>query len=296
MKYGILTIDYKNVNLGNRLIEYALRTLLNLPAPSVSVSMFSYPSEDQIAALNKCDFVLLPGSTILAKGSGQGEATACLSRIHVPKFCVGASYWSPNFPLNEGILKHITPPIGVRDPDTFNACSCVGADAMLVGCPTAYVPKIEIGTKPPYSIIGFARTNIDTQVNLLSKVPGMCFASIQEQNFELPIAKRLTPHVIQYDNSAAVYQCYAGAAAVYTGRLHSILPALSQHKPVFFFGDIADSRFSLLKMYGVTVNPITYNEPFVLTYSNVYTSALETTKATFYQWYEKTIKQFVGKQ
>ena len=292
MKYGILAIDYKNVNLGNRLIEYALKMLLNLPAPSVSVSMFSYPSEDQIAALNQCDFVLLPGSTILAKGVGQGEATACLSRIKVPKFCVGASYWSPNFPLNVDILKHITPPIGVRDPDTLSACKGVGVDALLVGCPTAYVPKIETGMQTPYSIIGFARTDIDTQVSLLSRITRLCFASVQEPGFELPIAKRLTPHVIQYDDPAAVYQCYAGASEVYTGRLHSVLPALSQHKPVFFFGDAADSRFSLLKFYGLTINPINYSGTFVLTCSSIYKDPLEATRATFYQWYEKTIKQF----
>jgi hypothetical protein len=263
--------------------------LLRLPAPSASVSMFSLPSVEQIAELNKCDFVLLPGSTILAKGVGQGEATACLSRIKVPKFCVAASCWSPNFPLNEDILKHITPPIGVRDPDTLIACKKLGVEAVLVGCPTAYVSKITVLSSSPYSIVGFSRTDIDWQVSLFSKVAGVRVAAIQEPLFSDPIAQKFTKRTIHYSNPNDVYTCYAGASAVYTGRLHGVLPAMSQEKPVFFFGNPNDSRFSLLKFYGIEIHPLGYMGKLTLDNKDQYKDAIVSTKNMFYQWAKQTL-------
>ena len=289
MKYGILTIDSPQSNLGNRLIEYALKTLLNLPAPSVSVLMFSYPSEDQIAALNQCDFVLLPGSTILAKGVGQGEAMARLPHIKVPKFCVGAGYWSPNFPLNEDILKHITPPIGVRDPDTLIACRKLDVEAVLVGCPTAYMPKITASASDSYSIIGFSRTNIDWQISLFSRIAGVRVAAIQEPLFLDSLTQKLTKRTISYNNPSDVYAGYAGASTVYTGRLHGVLPAISQEKPVFFFGDPSDSRFSLLEFYGIEIHPLGYMGRLTLNSKDQYNDAVEATKNMFYQWAKQTL-------
>jgi hypothetical protein len=291
MKYGILTIDTPNANLGNRLIEYAVKTLANLPAPAVAVSMFEYPSAQEIVELNKCDFVLLPGSTILATGQGQGEATAALSKIKVPKFCTAASFWGPTYPLNKEILKYITPPIGVRDPATLAACRNLGISAILVGCPTAYFPKRKWSSPIPYNIVGFARTHVPWQLSCLSKIPGKIVASIQERHFELPMAIGLHADAIYYDNPDEVMNVYAGTQAVYTGRLHSVLPALSQDKPVYFFGDPADSRFSLLDLFGIIINPLGKTAPMTLQNPSTYRSIVDATKSAFMYWCEKTIKR-----
>ena len=60
MQYGLISIDSKeSVNLGNRLIEYAVRKMFNLTLPAEKISMFKIPTEEEIERLNKMDFVLV---------------------------------------------------------------------------------------------------------------------------------------------------------------------------------------------------------------------------------------------
>jgi hypothetical protein len=288
MKYGLLTIDFPKGNLGNRLIEYALKHSLQLGAPTVSVSMFKIPTASEIARLNTCDFVLLPGSTILAKAKRNSDALHILAKIKVPKFCVGASGWGPRFKYYTSAMKHITPPIGCRDPDTLAVCARMGIPAILTGCPTAYLPKRQNKPDVPYTVVGFARDSIDWQMSLLRQVRGKRVAAIQELKFSTPIAKKLRCDVFNYTNPNNVMHHFSEASAVITGRLHGVLPALSQRKPVMFFGHKNDSRFTLLQYLGVHINQIGAAPDIVLQMPKDYENKVDLLHDNFLTWAKTT--------
>lgn len=295
MKYGIITIDTPGSNRGNRLIEYAAKKVLNLPEPSVAIPMFVKPDRSLIDLINQCDFVLLPGATILAKGKGQGETMDSLKKIKPPKFCIGAAGWHPPFKLNIKAMKRIDGPLGVRDLYTYDQCKKEGISVRLVGCPTMLLPAVTGRATIPYDIIGFARKYVEWQVESFFKPLALnrgkkLVASLQEVSHELPIARRITEHVFNYDDPAEVMRRYAEADFVYTGRLHGVLPAISQKKPVIFFGDPDDSRFTLLTCLGVPVNtPGGDPRTFESADSGVYDEKVRIFKDELTGWKNETI-------
>jgi hypothetical protein len=294
MNYGILAVDVDNVNLGNRLTEYAMKKVLDLPEPSVSVSMFRVPSGEDIERLNTCQFVLLPGATILANEEHQGLAMNYLSQIKVPKFCCAAAGWRPCFSLNVGCLRYIDGPIGVRDPDTLVEVQAAGYTAVLVGCPTALVPQVPVEPPPvAYDVIGFARSRVPWQLQLFHTfMRRPLVASVQEPTFEQPILRRVTGASFSYENPQEVYKRYAGASAVYTGRLHGALPAISQWRPVAFFGDLQDSRFTLLQYLGVHIAAIGTTTPLRLTYPERYLGGIAELQEAMRIWRGQTVGRF----
>jgi len=283
MKYGLITIDQPKGNLGNRLIEHAITTLLDIPKPHVSYSMFSIPDNKAIARLNSCDFVLLPGSTILAKAPRNSDAMAILPKINVPKICISASGWGPRFKYYTEVIKYITPPIGCRDPETVSVCKKCGIPATFVGCPTAYFDPLDL-TPEGYTILGFARDLVNWQINMFNRLPGKKVIAIQENKFSRKFAKNVTSHIFDYGNPSIALRQYSRSSRVFTGRLHGILPAMSQRKPVLFFGDNNDSRFSLLKYFGIKINPIGKNFPLKYCTPDVYVTYLEEIKNSFFTW------------
>lgn len=256
MKYAILTIDTPGCNLGNRLIEHAIKTTARLPAPTVSVSMFSIPNNDDIDKINTCDFLLLPGATILADGPKQGDALIALDKIKIPKICIGAGSWGPKFKLNVLAAKKMTAPIGVRDPKTLEECKKNGVCAELIGCPTLFLEK-KSTVKTKCVAFGFSRHAVDWQLKLLSIISKPKIALLQEAKFEDPIAvKAGITNKVSYKSPDDVLTVLSSSNAVVTGRLHSAVPAVSQNNRIYFFGDVTDTRFSLLEYIGIKVHPI----------------------------------------
>jgi hypothetical protein len=284
MKYAKITIDQPGVNLGNRLIEYALASLLHLPKPHVSISMFSIPSNFEIEKINACDFVLLPGSTILADAPGNSDALKIINKIKIPKICASGSCWGPRYKPFFNAIKQITQPIGCRDTYTYSICKKLGVKAILVGCPTAYLPKQDLKSEKPYTIVGFARDHINWQVQLLKQIKGKKVCSLQEYKFELPIAKKLKADVFTYSNPKEVMRRYAETSKVITGRLHSVLPAISQDKAIMFFGHKQDTRFSLLEYIGVKIWPMKGNQKIILQTNDAYNAKVNDLKNSFFQW------------
>jgi len=289
MRYGILTIDTKSSNKGNHIIVESIKQTLCLPKESVSVSMFCIPTKEQLDNLNSCDFVLLPGSTILAEGKNNSDAMSILDKITVPKFCVAASGWYPYMKYKTAIFKHITEPVGVRDPHTKREFDKLGIQSILVGCPTMYVKKQNIVAQSPFTIVGFARKNISFQLNLFKALSGRLIGSVQEATFELPLIKQLGIDYFSYENFDIAYKYYSKADKVVSGRLHGVLPAISQDKPIIFFGDTKDSRFSLLTYMGIPINE--NGNPFELKYieSFVYSNARDELNYNYLIWANQTI-------
>lgn len=261
MKYGLISIDMGSVNLGNRLIEYATQKVLNLPDPAIKISMFKTPTEEEIVKLNKMNFVLVPGSTALAHGAGQSEALDYVARISVPVFCVGVSGWAPAFHYHTHAIRYMTPPLGVRDPLTLKKCHKYQVRAYMVGCTTMHLPKINDATKPSveFTCIGFSRENQEWQHEMfrIHSDNRRYVSMIQEgTGIEPHLSREFSKEEdrISYSNPEEVMNYYARCTDVITGRLHGVLPAMSQHKPVAFFGDFYDSRFSLLRFIGIKIS------------------------------------------
>jgi hypothetical protein len=276
VKYGLITIDAASGdyrNFGNKLIVWSLLRELNLPDPYVTVSMFSNLSDFYIDELNKCDFVIIPGSTVFAKDKNNSNAMLFLDRIRVNKICFCASGWAPYYEYNIDAIKNVTPPVGCRDPETLSICNSLGIPAVLVGCPTMYIPTFS----KPYehgfdvdNVFGFCRNKKSYQVDFFKKICGSSVAAIQELS-DRKVADASGISSFTY-NIPDVVMCFLSRCCnVYSGRLHSILPAISQNKNFMFFGDDRDSRFSLLSYIGVTIHRISDNMlPVLQNCSTVY--------------------------
>lgn len=289
MSYGLVTIS-TGVNLGNQLIEYALQRILGLPAPMHKASMFRPLSDMDLEVFNSCDFVLLPGATILADGPGQSEALSSLHKLRVPVYCTAASGWSPRFPYHDRqVLEQITPPIGARDPDTLSHLDRLGIPAVLVGCPTAYLPPL--GREPTQVVFGFGRKQTDWQKGAMAHWRACsdrpCVAAVQEPAFGGKLADALDMAWFSYDDPRRVYRQFSRAHEVVTGRLHGLLPAISQRRPVALFGDPDDSRFTLVKHLGITMTP--YGAPFEIQPPGTYEPALLALHDAFLGWRRATI-------
>ena len=290
MNYGLITIG-TGVNLGNRLIEYALLRVLGLPEPAHKASMFRPLTDRDVEVFNSCDFVLLPGATILADGPGQSEALRSLHRLSLPIYCTAASGWAPRIPYHgREVLERLTPPIGARDPHTLRQLDSLGIPAMLVGCPTAYLPPLQ--KKPTHVVFGFGREQTDWQKEAMTRwreragLP--CVAAVQEPAFGGRLADGMNMPWFAYDDMWRVYQQFSAAKQVITGRLHGLLPAMSQRRPVAFFGDEEDSRFTLVKHLGITMTP--YGAPFEVQPPESYEPALQRLNDTFRQWGQATVE------
>lgn len=294
-KYGLITIDIHSSNRGNRLIEYAVKKMLGLPDPLVQISAFHVPHAASLEQMNKMDFVLIPGATILAKDKNQGLALDYLDKIKVPRFCVASGGWKPHFPINEFALKHIDGPVGVRDLDTIEECKRLGKDYVFTGCPTAFLDSSGPTSTDKFIIIGYGRKQVPDQKILFEKVKNYhklpLVSAIQEPSFEKPIAKVLNTNIFSYDNPEDVYKKYSKCQMVVTGRLHGVLPALSQNKPVVFFGNKKDSRFGLLSYLQIPINDVTMNyDKKLVTYAKTYRPKIEELKLNLAEWRKSTIE------
>lgn len=307
MRYGLISIG-GGVNLGNRLIEFALRQMLGLPLPAAIVPMFHPISDGDAVRLNDCDFVMLPGSTILADGPGQSEALHSLHKIKVPILCVAASGWGPGIPYHgREVLDRITPPIGARDPHTLAYLEGLGIPAILVGCPTAYLPH-RIAEKEGI-VLGYGRSCVPWQQANFEKIRGdhpqlTIRVAVQEPAFDGVLADQLGLDSFTYHDPGKVYDFFSRAGLVITGRLHGILPAMSQRCDVVFFGDKGDSRFSILHHLGIKMTqygeyPISYfnrhsRHIFFTAYrAEHYLPRLSELRNNFFTWKDKTLGTYL---
>lgn len=263
MNYSLVTIATPGANQGNLLIEKSLNKVLDLPAPKYAFSMFSRLSDEDIDKINSTDFVLCAGSTIFAKASGNSDALADFGKVSVPKFCASASGWSPKFPVYKEALKLFDGPIGARDPHIAGVCKELGKEHIFTGCPTAYLPLENELRREDLCIVGYGRENSGTQLKVFREFGKKfkLFSSIQESGYCGKLAETLGVLSFSYSRYEQAYKNYRKATLVVTGRLHGVLPALSQRTPVLFFGDNRDSRFTLLSYLGVPTFSLTADLP-----------------------------------
>ena len=89
---------------------------------------------------------------------------------------------------------------------------------------------------------------------------------------------------------------YGRCHAVYTGRLHGLLPALSQQKPVSCFGHQDDSRFTLIRHLGIKIKSMNGRSDLQLTDPEKYIHKLDELKYDFSLWAHKTVNTLYDRE
>lgn len=156
-------------------------------------------------------------------------------------------------------------PIGCRDPFTLQFLSSLGLDCYLSGCPTILSHKIL--SSPLFKEFLATSVNhpiedevISNSVLCIDYNPSTFYNRLYRKSYEIVNISALLPPIIQsYSRKVEFTLQYLSFISnwhglIVTTRLHAILPALSLGKSVIFYGDIRNSRISLLKSLGIAVN------------------------------------------
>jgi hypothetical protein len=289
MKYAWASITKSSCNYGNWLIEDSLKNVLDLPDPEIVFDSFRPMSDGLIKELNSTvDMVISPGCTTLQPG--QNKAFESFDRLEIPTPSFGGAVWSrgargrflayanmlspfPKYgaiPSPESLSelevaellvvanKH-SQPVGGRDPFTSQLLESQKIDSILIGCPTllsAVAPNAWRPIESKSLIFGFSRNNIFNQISLVNKLSKKWDISlIIHEPYEERFIKYLNvKKVIRYESADQYFDEFSSAAAILTGRLHGALPGIRAGRRVVFFGNPADTRFSILPWLGVKIH------------------------------------------
>ena len=136
--------------------------------------------------------------------------------------------------------------IGARDSSTLDFLHKIGYhNAYLSGCPTIHVRPTSLRRE-----VGLAPILIDVPEKAVPK-------EYSENAIRLSVT---LPRFLSIDDKMLLAQkyidfLYARGSVVITSRIHAALPALGMGLPVIFFGDISNTRLSILVDLGLMVVP-----------------------------------------
>lgn len=248
MKYCWVSITQmpSAFNYGNRLIEHCLKDLLGLPIPSVTIDAYEHPTAAQLEQVRECDFMILPGCTLLQMG--EHPAMEEISRMSLPRFCFGGAFNSKHPFPDTTYCRPLWQPIGARDPFTHNRLRRQNIRSELIGCPTMFsgmADRFE-ETDSGLVVFNFARHFFRHQVKILEVLRERHPVSVVLQQES---QRRFVPEgvqIVEYEDPGLIIETYSRASLVVTGRLHGALPAIACGTPVLFCYLVPDSRQSLL--------------------------------------------------
>lgn len=275
IRYAWASITKGTRNFGNHLIEWSLSQLLDLPPPAIVFDSFRAASPSLVKEINEsCAFVINPGCTTLQ--SGANPAFDAFEAVVRPKPCFGGCVWQMGTTAkwklalraigpaslsatakrdstapDTSIARKMSPPVGTRDPFTHAALQAAGIESQLIGCPTAISPIPVSGWKQPTGrnlVVSLGRFGLPMQLRILGRLRSRWDVSVLvHESYELRFLHLLRGiRVVRYQNVEQFFGHYRDADVVLTGRLHGVLPAVRFGTPVVFFGDPADTRFSIL--------------------------------------------------
>lgn len=256
---GVLTITRGCINRGNLIIEHAVREVLGLQDCAVEVDAHNPIDDSDLARLNACRIVVLPGATLLQ--AGHHPAADALHRISTPILALGAALQSRAGASDLRIARLVAPPLGSRDPFTHRAACDADLDSRLVGCPTLLLGSAEAwqtragpivfspGLGPQVALADCCRACADVgDVILLLHAPALQSAEslgITDDNID----------VRELASARDALRLFARAAVVVTSRIHAALGALVSGTPVVFLGPWHDSRYTLVEHLGLPIEP-----------------------------------------
>ncbi len=262
------------------LIEWSLQQALDLPSPLLTFDSFKGVGPEVIERINReCRFVLSPGCTALQRGQNEGYKD--FDQIRVPKPCFGGSLWMggrrgvkgmlrglfpgrarvnvANGPVDLSIARNLSEPIGSRDTFTHETLTEAKLASRLIGCPTLLGPRRVGEWRRPAGrrlAMSLSRGNVAAQYRLIRRLRRKWDISLLvHEPYEAKLAALVGGiRTVKYESPGQFMGEYARADLVITGRLHGALPAVREGTPVIFYGDPADTRFTLLRFLGLPIH------------------------------------------
>lgn len=258
----------RTTNFGDFVIHHAIERVLER---FLSRPVALWDIEVEPPPVVGADCFLLPGITHLT--AGERPALEHLSELPYPGYCLSGCLWqqtpAPGFllrtrvvrskqivPPDLRIVRLLKPPIGARDPHTFQTLQRAGIETIYTGCATLLLPDDGVGDDG-YVLFSLGRGRVREQTQaarLLARehsVIGICHefgdeARYRAAGWELPL--------VNWRGDVELYLSYfKRASVVITGRLHGALPALAYSKRVFYFGT-RDTRTTIFDDLGVTIH------------------------------------------
>jgi hypothetical protein len=284
VRYAWSSITEGTRNYGNYFIEWSLKQLLSLPEADVVFDSFKPLGQSQIERINQtCQFVINPGCTSLQPG--ENAAFEAFERIKVPRPCFGGCLWEyghqtkftqalrtvgpVRFAMRAKrgktpkltIARQMSRPIGSRDPYTHEMLQAGGIESILTGCPTLLSPQPVREWKPVEGrrlAVSLSRYALPMQLRLIRRLrKSWNIRILIHEDYEKYAVQWLdNVEVVEFESVEQFFACYRDSDAVLTGRLHGALPAIRYGRPVVFFGNAGDTRFSLLRYLGLPIRPL----------------------------------------
>jgi hypothetical protein len=255
--FALLSIVDGCTNRGNLIIDYATRQVLNLAEKDVVVvnAFQSIPAGD-IAAVNACSAMIMPGATLLQPEDHL--AARQIADITCPILPIGVALRSRFDVADLSVARHMTIPVGSRDPFTHQSLLRKGIASYLTGCQTLLLGRpndwqhregpivASLGLGPQTALRECITACADVrQTIVVNHAPGA-----QSHDFH-----HARIRVEDLDEPATALRLYGEAAVVVTGRIHALLVCIALGTPVVFFGGWYDSRYTLVHYLGVPIEP-----------------------------------------
>ena len=284
LRYAWVSIARTTSNYGNFFIESSLRPLLNLPDPEIVIDAYQPLRRELIDRVNEtCRFVVNPGCTTLQPG--ENSAFDSFDEIVIPKLCFGGCLWqfgrqsriklaskalgTSRYGMRAGkrgdpdptIAGKMSQPVGSRDPFTHACLEEAGIESVLTGCPTLLSPN---STYRWHEIQGrrltvsFCRYALPAQIRVIRHLARSWDITvlIHEHYESYAVAFLGGVRKVVFRSAEQFFDHYRNCDAVLTGRLHGALPAIRFGRPIVFFGNAEDTRFSLLRYLGLPIRPL----------------------------------------
>lgn len=258
----------RTTNFGDYVIHYAVERMLTRFVPGAAAR---WDIESGKLPEVEADCLLIPGITHLT--AGERPALERLGELPLPAYCLSGCIWQPEqhpgFLLRTRVLRRgpveapdlrvaraMQPPVGARDPFTYESLRRAGIETVYTGCATLLLPADGVADDG-YVLFSLGRGRVREQTvaaRLLARehnVVGICHEAGDEERYraagwELPL--------VNWRGDVELYLSYfKRASVVVTGRLHGALPALAYGKRIFYFGT-RDTRTSLFDDLGVPVH------------------------------------------
>jgi hypothetical protein len=253
---ALLSIASGCINRGNLIIEHATRHVLGLDEDTLLVNAHETLSDNDVAAINSCDALILPGATLLQPGDH--PAVEQLPLIRCPVFAIGVALRSELDVADLSIARHLEVTIGSRDPFTHDALRSHGRRTALVGCQTLLMARAERWQSRQGPIVfcpGLGDLTVQQAcITACADVAPTIVLHHAPATGQSECRHAQVSHVDLHDARQA-FTLFASASVVVTGRLHALLSCIALGTPAIVLGGWYDSRYSLLDLLGVPVEP-----------------------------------------
>lgn len=255
--YAYFSVTKRCVNRGNLLIDEATRRVLRLRAVrTLDFDAHAPLSADEIAQINSCRALILPGATLLQPEDH--AAIHFLGQVRCPILSIGVALRSILDVPDLTAARDIGLPVGSRDPFTHLSLRRAGIRSYLVGCQTLFFGQAQAWRRPQGPIVitpGLGDQASLERCILACADLGPVIVLLQAPGWQREVFDRANIEVAAMSDAPRTLTLLNAAAVVVTGRLHTLLACVAIGTPVIFMGGWYDSRYSLIEYLGIPIEP-----------------------------------------